>query len=142
MLDTMASVMYRLLHTSYEAGSLDEAIRLSLLAFSSSIFLQWRDFKLPYTHLPVAYKDCLLNATFLDASPQLWLWLLMIGTVSVFEEGDYPWLMPWVQLNADACEVEAWSDMLGVLHGFLWIGLVHDGPAERAFKCVSLCPLV
>jgi hypothetical protein len=40
LLDTMSSVMYRLLDMSFEANSSDEAIRLGLLAFSSGIFLK------------------------------------------------------------------------------------------------------
>ncbi|RYP37686.1 hypothetical protein DL768_010836 [Monosporascus sp. mg162] len=41
-LDTMSSVMYRLLAMHFDSGSADEAIRLGLLSFSCSAFLQWR----------------------------------------------------------------------------------------------------
>ena len=39
LLETAASVMYRLLGMNFEAGSNDEATRLGLLAFSCSVFL-------------------------------------------------------------------------------------------------------
>ena len=42
-LHIMASVMYRLLDmTKFKLGLIEEAIRLGLLAFSSSVFLQWK----------------------------------------------------------------------------------------------------
>jgi hypothetical protein len=38
-LDTIGSVMYRLLDLRFEAGSIDEAICLGFLCFSCSVFL-------------------------------------------------------------------------------------------------------
>ncbi|KAI1461932.1 hypothetical protein F4805DRAFT_188175 [Annulohypoxylon moriforme] len=63
LLDTMASVTYRLLHKSsqFPPNSLDEAMRLGILVFGSSIFLQWAGVRLPYTHFPAVYRDCLVN---------------------------------------------------------------------------------
>src|ERR1700761_9060948 len=53
--DTMASVMYRLLHMSFAIGSIDEAVRLSLLGFTYHIFLQWQLLRLPYVCFPSIY---------------------------------------------------------------------------------------
>ncbi|KAI0894868.1 hypothetical protein F4806DRAFT_497573 [Annulohypoxylon nitens] len=63
LLDTMASVTYRLLHKStlFPRNSLDEAMRLGILVFGSGIFLQWAGVRLPYTYFPAAYRDCLVN---------------------------------------------------------------------------------
>ncbi|KAI1210036.1 uncharacterized protein F4807DRAFT_460323 [Annulohypoxylon truncatum] len=63
LLDTMASVTYRLLHKSslFPRSSLNEAMRLGILVFGSGIFLQWAGVQLPYTHFPAAYRDCLVN---------------------------------------------------------------------------------
>ncbi|KAI2465474.1 hypothetical protein F4781DRAFT_424738 [Annulohypoxylon bovei var. microspora] len=128
LLDTMASVTYRLLHKSllFSHGSLNEAMRLGILAFSSSIFLQWIGIRLPYTHLPAAYRDCLvsLNLESLDlpfntlapvmdddsscnvnSPPSLWssqllLWLLTIGHISVFDSSDGD---AWLRVNLELC---------------------------------------
>jgi hypothetical protein len=43
VMDTMAAVMYRLLHMSFSSGSIDEVIRLGLLSLSYHIVLQWQD---------------------------------------------------------------------------------------------------
>ncbi|KIX02098.1 uncharacterized protein Z518_08037 [Rhinocladiella mackenziei CBS 650.93] len=58
-LHSMASVMYPILNLRFSSGSLDEALRLGLLAFSSNIFLQWQDARLPCMYFPTAYRSCL-----------------------------------------------------------------------------------
>ncbi len=58
--ETMAALMYRLLHMGFAAGSVDETLRHGLLAFSYHIFLQWQDIKLPYLHFPTSYQNCIL----------------------------------------------------------------------------------
>jgi hypothetical protein len=39
--ETMSAVIYRLLHMRFAAGSIMEAVRHGLLAFSYHVFLQW-----------------------------------------------------------------------------------------------------
>ncbi|KAI1080350.1 hypothetical protein F5B20DRAFT_540274 [Whalleya microplaca] len=133
LLDTMASVMYRLLQMSFETGSVDEAMRLGLLAFSSSIFLQWQGVKLSYEHLPVTYRACLVNLKLSDGSPPLLLWLLVIGSIAIFGEPDSVWLKPWLRVNINLCGVTSWGEMQEILQSFLWIGLVHDKPGKALF---------
>lgn len=132
-LDTMASVMYRLLDMSFEAGSANEAIRLGLLAFSSSIFLQWRQLGLSYAHLATSYRNCIGKLETQHLSPQLLLWLLMIGAISVFDGTDDEWLKPWLCVVINYCEIENWRDVQDLLKSFMWIGLVHDEPGKNVF---------
>ncbi|KAI1093645.1 hypothetical protein F5B19DRAFT_114841 [Rostrohypoxylon terebratum] len=161
LLDTMASVTYRLLHKStfFPRSSLDEAMRLGILAFGSGIFLQWAGVRLPYTYFPAAYRDCLvnLNLTSLDLpfrtptiatergsdvssppppwSSQLLLWLLTIGHISVFDSSDADsWLRPWLRVNLDLCGVRSWSAMRDVLGSFMWVSIVQDVPGESLFN--------
>lgn len=79
LLNSMASVMYRLLHMkSFDPTSMNEIIRLGILVFSSHIFLSWQDVKVPYTHLPDTYRECLLKLKLsADFPPQILLWLLI-----------------------------------------------------------------
>ena len=44
---TMTAVMYRLLRMGFAVGTLDESLRLGLLAFTHHIFLQWQDIDFP-----------------------------------------------------------------------------------------------
>ncbi|KAI1773952.1 hypothetical protein F4818DRAFT_420316 [Hypoxylon cercidicola] len=145
LLDTMVSVMYPILHMSsdsFERSSLDEAIRLGLLAYCSSVFLQWAGVRLPYMHFPTMYRNCLFNLQLpeLDvdsdssSSSPLLLWLLMIGAVSVFGDCDDVWLKPWLHVNMELCGVgDSWDAMRDVLNSFMWIGLVHDIPGKAVF---------
>ncbi|CAM1509475.1 Fc.00g032140.m01.CDS01 [Cosmosporella sp. VM-42] len=143
LLNAMASSMYRLLRmNSFDTTSIDEAIRLGLLAFSSHIFLSWQDVKLPHTYLPEAYRGCLLNLKLPDTLPsQVLLWLLMIGYISIFTPADDPWLMPWVRVNIELCEAHSWSDLRGQLEAFPWIDILHDKPGRAAFDAAILSQL-
>ena len=134
-LDTMASVMYRLLDMRFEASSRDEAIRLGLLCFSCSVFLHWRRLGMSYPHLTSAFRGCLARLTtpFSHISPQLVLWLLMAGAVSVFDASDDEWLRPLLLVNIGLYEIYSWSKMQDLLMSFMWIGLVHDKPGKGVF---------
>lgn len=138
-LDTMAAVMYRLLSmTSFEAGSTEEAIRLGLLAFSSSIFLPWKKIGISYDHLASTYKGCLARMSCSNTPSRLLLWLLMVGAVSVFGDADGEWLKPWLRVIIHLAKVESWVDMQEKLRSLMWIGLVHDVPGKDMFDSVII----
>lgn len=137
MLDTMASVMYRLLFLNFEAGSLDEMVRLSLLAFSTSVFLFWKKLGLSYTQLATAYKDCLARLDCSLVSPELLLWFLLVGAVSILEPDDDKWVRPWIRVNIGLCGIESWDKMRELLISFMWIDLVHDKPGNTVFETSS-----
>lgn len=150
-LDTMASVVYRLLDMCFEeSGSiLDETIRLGLLAFSCVLFLQWKDLGMSYSHLASTFRAGLARLTSVPShiisSSQLMLWLLMVGAVSVFDgqiandNGDDRWLKPLLLVNMDLCGIHSWSEMRDLLESFMWIGLVHDKPGKAVFDSAVVC---
>ncbi|OIW23440.1 hypothetical protein CONLIGDRAFT_637397 [Coniochaeta ligniaria NRRL 30616] len=141
-LDTMASVMYRLTDIRFEPGSSDEALRLGLLAFACSVFLQWKHLGLPYSHLTSALRTCLTTTTSLPITPELLLWLLMAGAVSVFNDADDRWLKPMLLANMVLCEIDSWSKMQHLLQSFMWIGLIHDRSAKRMFDSTIASPTI
>ncbi|MCJ1394402.1 hypothetical protein MMC18_007280, partial [Xylographa bjoerkii] len=134
-LDTMGSVMYRLLDMHFEVASNDETIRLGLLCFSCSVFLQWQHLGMSYSHLASLFRGCFvrLTATSSQLSPQLVLWLLMAGSVSVFDGSDDVWFTSLLHETIGTCKVESWSEMRDLLISFLWIGLAHDKTGKRVF---------
>ncbi|RYP61966.1 hypothetical protein DL770_009667 [Monosporascus sp. CRB-9-2] len=137
-LDTMASVVYHLIYMSFEVGSADEAMRLGLLAFSTSIFLQWKQLGRSYTHLASTYRDSLARIGPSQLPPPLLLWLFMAGVVSVFEAADIESLKPWLGANIDLNGINSWSDMQGVLGTFMWVGLVQDQLGQEVFNSMLL----
>ncbi|KAI1376392.1 hypothetical protein F4677DRAFT_445647 [Hypoxylon crocopeplum] len=163
LFETMVSVMYRLLHmpspsssslspspspsSRFAPGTLNEATRLGLLAFTSSVFLQWAGVRLPYAHFPSLYRATLGSLDLEAASPRLLLWLLTVGAVAVFGSADDVWLRPWLRVNVELCGVGAgggaagaasssWPAMRDILDSFMWVGLVHDGPGKAVFESV------
>jgi hypothetical protein len=138
LLRIKASVMYRLLNLSFETGSLDEMIRLSLLAFTFGIFLQWQGIRQRPLHLRKAYKKCLFVFKRMDdVIPRILLWILMVGELSVFDESDHHWLRPRLQAAIALCGVRSWSEMRDILDSFMWIGLVHENRGKAVYESVS-----
>ena len=133
---TMTSVMYRLLDmTKFKVNSIEEAIRLSLLAFSSNVFLQWKQLGLSYNYLATTYRNCLAESRCSNVPPRLLLWLLMVGAVSIFRCDDEKWLRPRLRANIDSIGgLKSWTDMHNILKFFMWIGLVLDEPKK---KCLT-----
>ena len=138
--DTMAAIMYRLLRmNSFDSTSIDEAIRLGLLAFSHHIFLRWRDLKPPQTYFPDTYRTCLLNLKLPDtSSSQILLWLLMVGSLSFFTPADDAWLIPWIRVNVELCGAHDWIGLRSQLKEFPWIDILHDNPGQAIFDSTML----
>ncbi|KAK4948641.1 hypothetical protein LTR10_012645 [Elasticomyces elasticus] len=140
LLSAMGPVMYRLLRMkSFDTTSIDEAVRLGLLVFSSHIFLSWQGVKPRSTYLPNTYRSCLLNLKLPSAlPPKILVWLLMTGALSVFHEADGPWLMPWLQGNIELCEVHDWCELRSQLQAFPWIDFLDDNLGRTIFDAAVL----
>ena len=124
---------------SLDPTSIDEPVRLGLLVFSSHIFLNWQDVKPPYTYLPHTYRNRLLNLKLPSTvPPQILLWLLMIGYLSIFTTADDAWLMPLVRVNIELCEAHNWSELRGQLKAFPWIDILHNKPGRAIFDAAVL----
>ncbi len=139
LLNVTSSSIYRLLSMQFDSGSANEAIRLGLLAFCCNVFLQWRNFGMQYTHLASIYQDCLLQLPASSMPPGLWLWLLVIGGISLFDGADYGWLRPLLVTNASLWSIETWEQMKDVLEGFMWIRMVQDKPGKALFNSITAC---
>ena len=134
LLHAMAAVMYRLLDLRFCHGSIDEAVRLGLLLFSSHIFLNFRDIKPPRTYLSDTYRDCVLHIEPPGRlSPLILLWLLLVGSLSTFTAADDVWLMPWMRINIELCQASHWSELRGMLKTCPWIDALHDAPGRNMF---------
>ncbi|PYI03947.1 hypothetical protein BO78DRAFT_373950 [Aspergillus sclerotiicarbonarius CBS 121057] len=135
-LKTMASVMYPLLHMSFDCGSRNEAIRLALLSYGFDIFLQWRT-TIPYANLATSYRRCLSGLVMRDdVSPELWIWLLTVGGLSVFVPSARSYFRQWLLYHLGGCGVHTWAEMRAILSSFMWIGLVHDRAGKDIFDSV------
>lgn len=134
--NAMASVMYRLLRMEgFNPMSIDEAVYLGLLVFSSHIFLTLQDMRLPHNYLPDKYRSCLLNLNLPSTlPPQIILWLLTIGSFATFTSADDTWLVPWLRVNLDICEVHSWIELREQMKALPWIDTLHDKPTRAMYE--------
>lgn len=136
---TMTTVIYRLLHMGFAIGSVNETVRLGLLAFSHHVFLQWQDIRPPHCYFPAVYKTCILGLGLVDGlSSQLVLWLLMTGATSLFSISDEAWLRKCLREGADRCQVKTWKEMLKILNSFMWIATLDEQPGKQIYDLLYL----
>lgn len=137
LLDTMAPTIYRLLDMGFSGDKpLDEAVRVGLLVFSSQVFLQCKDMKVPQRYLPEFCRSCFMK---LDSRvhQDIALWLFVIGAISFQNEIDQEWIIPPLRRHIRSLGIRSWKALRKRLKGFLWIDFVHDGLGQAAFNSAS-----
>lgn len=128
-LDTMTSVMYRLLNLRFDASMVDEAIRFGLLAFCHLVFSQPKDLDLCPPHFHASYKDFVSRFKRMYGLPSpIMLWLLFVGGVSGSILIEDTWVNDIWRRHIDVCQIKSWDEMRGILKSFMWIGVLHDKP--------------
>jgi hypothetical protein len=137
--ETMTAVMYRLVHMKFGPSSLDETVRLGLLAFTHHIFLQWKDIVLPRHRFSERYRRCLTDQTLEDMIPALWL--LMVGAVSVFRISDEPWLGDCLRKQVNRCGINNWIEMQKILKTCMWIPLLDEGRGKQTYNWLVTCSI-
>jgi len=130
---TMISVMYRLIGMQFEAGSVDEAMRLGLLSFSQHVFLQWQGIQLPCLYLITSYKDCLASIQSSNViSPELMIWLLVVVEITSPSSVDGEQSRESLRECLSLFQPTTWDEMRGVLKSTMWIDRLHDLPGREA----------
>ncbi|KAJ9614032.1 hypothetical protein H2200_002168 [Cladophialophora chaetospira] len=134
LLDTMASVMYRLLDMRFEVGSFNEANRLGMLAFSSNVFLHPYSPRISSHQLPTAYRICASGLQVRDPlSARFSLWFLMVGALSGIMAADESLFASCLRANLKTSGNQSFSELQHDLESFLWIGYLHDKIAKDIF---------
>jgi hypothetical protein len=139
LFDTMASTMYRLTAMSFASASLNEVVRIGLLAFCATVFLRWRSVGMTYAHLAQMLRSSLLLLSKSAViAPRLRLWLLLIGRATLLDEADDSWLQPAIYSDINLCNINRWEHMQDLLKSFIWIDLVHEQPAKLALRSIMV----
>ena len=136
--ETMTSIMYRLIDMEYPADSLNEAVRLGLLAYAYHVFLQWRSVTLPYQQFRMAFESCILGLEQRkEVSSRFVLWMTTVGAVSVFNLQDEAWRREALRTSVSACEARSWEQVQNILKAFMWIPLLDDHPGRNIFDSLD-----
>lgn len=133
--EMLASIQYRLLHVQFDDGSPDEAMRLGMLSFATTIFLQWDGVASHYHHLSEIFKESLRKLkSSTGIPPWLILWLLIVVCVSVFDEANDAWVQQWLAETLRLTGVQSWIEGRKALRSIMWIDLLHDRPGKVIFE--------
>ncbi|KAK7426260.1 hypothetical protein QQZ08_007290 [Neonectria magnoliae] len=133
--EIMLSIQCRLLCLEYaiDLYPLQESIRLGLLAFESTVFLQTprlgvklRSDRFAGQLHQAIMKLHIKTPEFAD----LKLWLVLVGSILVFD-GDEAWLVESInKLTGN----QTWTEVRKRVKDVMWVDIIHDGPGRHTFE--------
>ena len=131
--EIMLSIQYRLLQLHF-SEPLQEALRVGLLAYESTIFLQIQGTKLKSESFRDQMKEAIQAVPVLgEATANAKLWLLLVGSMMVFE-GTEEWLVQTIRTLAGR---QGWEDVRARVRDVMWIDVIHDNPGRKAYEAVQ-----
>jgi hypothetical protein len=139
------SILYRLARLSCEDSDLQEMIRLGLLCFCSTVFMQRQHMEKPYGYLlnqTMSISRRLYGKNSHGLGDPITFWLLMISAVIAgAPDNCLPhWHALWLHESIELNNVGSWSQAKDVLRSIAWIDFVHDSAGKRAFDEATYTP--
>jgi hypothetical protein len=136
--EIMISVLYRLTQLSFESDPIQDAIRIGLLAVSSTIFMQRHFMDHPYDHLLNLYHNALftlLESTNVDFPLPIILWLTMLAHVVARKEpSPEDWLSAGLDKSILRAGIDTWPQAHEMLRSIVWVDFTHDRLGKQAFE--------
>jgi hypothetical protein len=135
----MISILYRLTNMSFESDPVHEMIRISLLTFASTLFMQRHFIEQPYDHLLHLYNIALfrlLRFTDIELPISLLLWFTIFALVVGHEES--PFLAAKLHALLDKAiirvGIKSWAEAREILGSIMWVDFIHDRHGKQAFE--------
>ena len=134
--EAIASMGYRLLRfqpmgSPSPRTKLESVCHVALTALMTTLFLQIdRRRFLQYPLVGQRLRE-VVSSGLDNEHPDIILWLLFLGGISVAREDDEGWLFDQVQHAARAASIRDWKDLHRRLLRLPWIRSLHDADAER-----------
>lgn len=134
--ETIASFGYRLVHfqplgVPVFCSPLDSVCHIALTALTTTLFFQIGRRRLMQYELVGKHLKDVVDAGLEDVDPDVRLWLLFVGGVSVLPEREERWLLMKIRETARDGFVRDWQDAHQRIMRFPWITSLHDVEAER-----------
>lgn len=131
-LESLVSIHYRLVSLRCQGSY--EALRLGLLGFASTLFLQWRNFKTRFEHLAKAFNQALMLTSDQDIPISLNLWLQIVGHICVFDHEESHSLKPALVHLLNQCRIKSWVEVRCQMKSILWIDFLHENAGKAIVK--------
>ncbi|CZR59936.1 uncharacterized protein PAC_09831 [Phialocephala subalpina] len=134
--EILISILYRLLLLNVTPGSLDEAIYVGMLAFSTNIFLQMRSFPMQFGKLSSQLRDTIHRLHCLEDNSilELKIWLLFVARIVIVAGDGDSWIAPEMRKTLKALDLPSWKLVRDRLKKYLWISMLHDASGKKAFE--------
>jgi hypothetical protein len=135
--ETIASFGYRLVRfqpvgVPLLRSRLDSICHIALTALTTTLFFQiGRRRLMQYELVGKHLKDVVEAAGWEDVDPDVRLWLLLVGGVSVLPLREESWLLTEIGETARDGGIRDWEDAHRRIMHFPWIASLHDLEAER-----------
>ncbi|KAJ9137498.1 hypothetical protein NKR23_g9042 [Pleurostoma richardsiae] len=134
--EALISIQYRLHHLSYDKHDRHDMLRIAMLAYTTTIFLEVHG-------APARYRNLAAQLTTVLRSPEqqpgdrwlkLSLWYVFVGGLSVLDSPEnYPWLEEQLCRKTQALGLTDWMETRQVLKSFIWVDVVNDRVGKRFF---------
>ncbi|RDW58458.1 hypothetical protein BP5796_12388 [Coleophoma crateriformis] len=136
--EMMISILYRLTNLSFGRNPLAEVIRIGLLAFSSTIFIERHFMGQPSQHLLNLYTDALFNlrnSMNVDLPIPMVLWLTMFSHLVVHTElSPADWRSVWLDEAVLHGKINTWPQACEILRSVAWVDFIHSGTGKHIFE--------
>lgn len=133
--EIMLSSQYRLLFLENSLNDrVQEAMRLGLLAYETTVFLQAPGLRLESVLFAQQLRDAVENFVVVSReTANLKLWLLFIGAIITFNLSD-PWL---IEAILDLTFYQEWDAIRKRLKKIMWIDAVHDDLGKYVHEAIQ-----
>jgi len=125
-------IQFRFLKSQPATDAMEDAVHLGLMAFMTTLLLFFgRRQQLPYELLSKRLITSLQKIR--DSCPDelpVALWLLIVGSISVFDQVGKAWSAEEIKTIARDMAVESWDSLRGAIGRFPWIRALHDQRAR------------
>ncbi|KAJ5469877.1 hypothetical protein N7530_007234 [Penicillium desertorum] len=134
--DLITYIQSLLLMLEFEDNDIfPELLRLSLLAFLTTIFWGFPGVKFEYPRLANQLRQACMAFTPRTAGESyLFAWALMVGATSVFRGPDQTWLLQRLRPLIRDSLGRTWFEVKNNLRQAMWIDSIHDGPGIEVFN--------
>lgn len=137
--EVLIATMYRLLHLDFSRYTVNELLRLGLLAYATSVFLQDQLASNRYQYIAVELRQLITSlhhqGSTMPCEIRLWL-VLVAGMLDPSCTVDQ--LLMESIASADAAKgSKTWSEVRSTLKAVMWISFIHDQQGQKTAEAAA-----